>query len=134
LLTLDLRASLGRLGPRLWPFLASASVGLAALVLSAALGTSERGAPWPAVGASLSAFARPRGPLVRLLGVSLGVALLPLPAAVGLGTRGEPLFAPLAPAVLVLAYGLVCASWALLAVLLWLVRRADAAVSMLLRR
>ena len=71
----------------------------------------------PGVAASLEVFARTR---VRwLLGAALVFSFVPLPEGWYLGNAGEPVFAPLAPVLLLLSTGLVGVSWYTLRVLMW---------------
>ena len=71
----------------------------------------------PGVAASLEAFARVR---VRwLLGAALVFSFVPLPEGWYLGNAGEPVFAPLAPVLLLLSTGLVGMSWYALRALMW---------------
>ena len=60
--------------------------------------------------------------------LSLALALLPLPASYYLGNKGEPLLAVIAPLLLIIALGLVCASWWLLLAIMWPISRFSSTV------
>jgi GPI inositol-deacylase len=61
--------------------------------------------------------------LPKLLVFSFIISFVPLPENYYLGNRGEPMFAPLAPFLLLLATGIVCLSWWVLQVLMWPIRK-----------
>ena len=57
--------------------------------------------------------------LPKLLVTSFFVSFVPFPVDYYLGNEGHPLFAPLAPLLLLVATGMVCVSWWTLEVLMW---------------
>jgi glycosylphosphatidylinositol deacylase len=61
--------------------------------------------------------------LPKLLLASFVISFVPFPDDYYLGNTGEPLFAPLAPILLLLSTGLVCTSWWVLCVLMWPIGR-----------
>lgn len=108
-ITVDWWATLGRWGGRYGAPAATWAVGVVALVLYDASQTAEALGTVPRVIDSLAKFLRARLPY--LLGASYFISLIPLPAHLWLGNRGEPLLAPLAPLMLLVATGLVSVSW-----------------------
>ncbi|EIW76288.1 PGAP1-domain-containing protein [Coniophora puteana RWD-64-598 SS2] len=63
-----------------------------------------------------------KGMLPKVLLASFVLALVPLPSSLYLGTRGEPLFAPLAPLIVMTATGAVIISWWMLSLVLMPIR------------
>ena len=118
-LTIDWWATTGRIGIRYPTILVCWSIGVVALLMFYAWRESRSG-PMPSVQQSLVSFIS--GPMLKYLVGSLVVALLPLGPKYYLGTQGEPFFALLAPAILVVATGLVSVSWWLTLVLIWSLR------------
>ena len=80
-------------------------------------------APMPSVQESLVHYRRL---LFRyFVPASLLFSVIPLSEALYLGNSGKVLFAPIAPLILLLASGLVCVSWWILAGLLSIIGRAS---------
>ncbi|KAG2134442.1 PGAP1-like protein-domain-containing protein [Suillus bovinus] len=118
-LTIDWWATIGRIATRYPTTLVSWAVGVVALLMFHAWRESGKGS-MPSVSQSLVAFIRHLLP--KSLAASFVVALLPLSPGYYLGTRGEPFLGLLAPVLLVVATGLVCASWWLILLLMWPLR------------
>ncbi|TFK66578.1 PGAP1-domain-containing protein [Pluteus cervinus] len=115
---LDWTASLGRLAMRYPTTVLTWMIGVASLIIFDAWGASEgTNAPLSPVSASLSFYSGTR--LVQVMLVSFVMGFVPLPEKYYLGTRGEPIFALLAPFILLLASGLVFIVWGVLSVLMW---------------
>ena len=66
---------------------------------------------------ALSNFVKHR--LVLFAGLSVFISVLPLHVGVWLGNRGQPMFALLAPFLLLIVTGLVAVSWWILKVCIW---------------
>ena len=80
-------------------------------------------ASMPSVQESLACYS---GFLFRyFVPASLLFSVIPLSEALYLGNNGNVLFAPIAPLILLIASGLVCVSWWILAGLLWMIGRAS---------
>jgi glycosylphosphatidylinositol deacylase len=80
-------------------------------------------APMPSVQESFACYCRL---LFRyFLPASLLFSVIPLSEALYLGNNGNVLFAPIAPFILLIASGLVCVSWWILAGLLSMIGRAS---------
>lgn len=71
----------------------------------------------PTVQQSLTNYCRKM--LRPLILGSLAVACVPFPEKYYLGNGGNPLFAAIAPLLLLIASGLVCVSWCVLILLMW---------------
>ncbi|KAL0950184.1 hypothetical protein HGRIS_010177 [Hohenbuehelia grisea] len=126
-INLDWSATIGRLVSRYPTTVVCWAVGVVALVLFGAWGISDTGATMPSVHQSLIVFCRRTLPY--LMFVSFWIAFLPLPERYYLGTGGQPLFAPLAPLLLLVATGLVCTLWAVLLMIMWPLAKFGAARS-----
>ena len=137
-ISVDWWATIGRWGTRYGPAAACWAVGIMAIITFDIWKLVEGGgglkspgsyestnplttAPIPDVKSSLEFFARKRLPLLTVL--SLFISVLPLRVGLWLGNSGAPVFAPLSVFLLIIAFGLVCAMWLLLVVLLWPIRR-----------
>jgi GPI inositol-deacylase len=118
-LTIDWWSTIGRVGTRYPATLICWSVSVVALLMFYAWRDSRKG-PMPSVQQSLVTFIC--GPMLKLLATTFFVALLPLGPSYYLGTRGEPVFGILAPILLVIATGLVSASWWLILLIMWPLR------------
>lgn len=80
-------------------------------------------APMPSVQESFACYCRF---LFRyFVPASLLFSIIPLSEALYLGNNGNVLFAPIAPLILLIASGLVCVSWWILAGLLSMIGRAS---------
>ena len=112
--------TLGRWGTRYAQAVVAWAVGIVALALHYAWGAGTQQVP--SVGASLEWMARRW--LLRMLGMSVVVSFVPLPAGMWLGNVGEPVLAGLASVLLVVVFGLVCVSWAVVNGLLVATSRA----------
>ncbi|KAF7792832.1 hypothetical protein EIP86_003933 [Pleurotus ostreatoroseus] len=119
--TVDWWATIGRWGVRYTAPAATWAVAIVAVVLYDAWGVLEGSSMMPDVKQSLSAFVRRRLPWLLLL--SFIVSFVPFPEHVWLGNGGEPMFAALAPSMLLVATGLVIVSWWVLGVLSWPLNR-----------
>lgn len=114
--------TLGRWGTRYAQAVIAWAVGVVALAVHRAWAGSASALQVPSVGASLGWIARRW--LVRMLGLSIVLSLVPLPAGMWLGNVGEPVLAGLAPLLLLVVFGLVCVSWAVVNGVLVVVSRA----------
>lgn len=112
--------TLGRWGTRYAQAVIAWAVGVVALALHHAWSAGAQQVP--SVGASLGWVARRW--LLRLLGLSVVVSVVPLPAGLWLGNAGEPVLAGLAPVLLLVVFGLVCVSWAVVNGVLVLMSKA----------
>ncbi|OBZ70020.1 GPI inositol-deacylase [Grifola frondosa] len=116
-LRLDWWGTLGRWGARYATAAASWAVGIVALLLFNAWRAADASGALPDVRSSLDRFARCVLPWALL--ASYVFSLVPLPAGFWLGNRGEPIFAPIAPLLLLIVTGLVFVSWWTLSLMLW---------------
>ncbi|KAJ7126419.1 PGAP1-like protein-domain-containing protein [Mycena crocata] len=117
-LGVDWSATLGRWASRYFTVLPGWATGVVAVLLFQAWGMTETaGAPMPTVEQSLAAFMG--RPLRRMLLGSIFLSALPLPENYYLGNRGEPLFALIAPLLLLISSGFVCVSWWILRAFSW---------------
>ncbi|KAJ7167587.1 PGAP1-like protein-domain-containing protein [Mycena filopes] len=105
-LSVDWPATLGRWASRYFTVVPTWAIGVVAVILFQAWGTSESNAPLPSVEESLALFTGK--PLRRLLLSSVLLSVVPLPERFYLGNRGEPLFSVLAPLLLLVSTGFVC--------------------------
>ncbi|KAJ7734040.1 PGAP1-like protein-domain-containing protein [Mycena maculata] len=116
-LSIDWSATLGRWASRYFTVLPTWATGVVAVILFQAWGMSERTEVVPTVEQSLAIFTGK--PLQRMLLCSIILSVVPLPEKFYLGNRGEPLFSALAPLLLLISSGFVCASWWLLQIFIW---------------
>ena len=100
--------TLGRWGTRYAQAALAWAVGVVALALHHAWAAGSQQVP--SVGASLGWLVR-RG-LVRMLALSVVLSFVPLPAGMWLGNVGEPVLVGIAPVLVLVVFGLVCVSWA----------------------
>ncbi|KAH8094931.1 PGAP1-like protein-domain-containing protein [Cristinia sonorae] len=115
-ISIDWWGTIGRWGVRYWSAAGSWAVGVVSLMVW--LNWSSHEAGWvPPVRHSLIHFVRR---LRDLIPRSLLLSLLPLPHGFWLGNAGQPIFAILAPLLLVVVTALVSLSWCILDGLLWL--------------
>ncbi|KAF5388432.1 hypothetical protein D9615_000673 [Tricholomella constricta] len=114
---IDWSATLGRWASRFPATLVSWAIGVVAVTLFTAWGAEDRNIPMPSVKDSLSYYGQHT--FRKLLLASFVVAFIALPVDYYIGTRGGPLFAPLAPLLLLVASGLVYVSWWVLMCLMW---------------
>jgi hypothetical protein len=154
-ITIDWWMSIGRWGYRYWPVLATWSIGIASLVvwqgLRAAVDETGEGnlqhlilsklhtqcpnrilgVPLPPLSQAIPTFIKSLLP--RLILISFLVAVLPLPTSAYLGLSGEPLFAFLAPILVLLSTGLVITTFWLLSLLTYLTAAISSAVGRVIR-
>ncbi|KAF5393191.1 hypothetical protein D9757_001207 [Collybiopsis confluens] len=116
---IDWTATLGRWPARYLTTIVCWAIGIVSLIVFEAWGSgeSDHTPSVPPVTRSLREFGQRRLP--RLLLASLLIALLPLSEQFFLGNGGNWIYAPMAPLLLLIASGLVCASWGLLLLLMW---------------
>ncbi|KAF7332412.1 GPI inositol-deacylase [Mycena kentingensis (nom. inval.)] len=116
-INIDWSSSFGRLASRYFAVIPVWATGIVAFILFQAWGHADVGAAVPTIEESISAFIG--APLRRSLFVSIVLSVVPLPETVYLGNRGELLLTGIAPLLLLISTGFVCASWYLLRLLLW---------------
>ncbi|KAJ7853872.1 PGAP1-like protein-domain-containing protein [Mycena leptocephala] len=121
-LSIDWPATLGRWASRYFTTLPSWAIGVVAVILFQAWGMSEVNPglptpPVPTVEQSLTLFTGK--PLQRMLLCSVVLSVVPLPEKFYLGNRGDPLFALIAPLLLLISSGFVCVSWWMLQAFMW---------------
>ncbi|KAI5118768.1 hypothetical protein M0805_005649 [Coniferiporia weirii] len=114
-ITVDWWNSFGRWGPRYWNAVLAWSTGVVAFIFYSSWKAWDSGAPMPT---PLQAFRSNSRLLPRAMVLFYLFSFLPLSSGYWLGNVGEPLFAPIAPFILLLSSGLVALSWVLLMVLL----------------
>ncbi|KAH8113449.1 PGAP1-domain-containing protein [Phellopilus nigrolimitatus] len=110
-ITVDWWNSFGRWGSRYWNAILAWSAGLIAFLFYSSWATWDSGAPMSTPFQSLRYLCQllPRAMILFFI-----ISLLPLPSWLWLGNSGEPIFAPIAPLILLLSSGLVILSWNLL--------------------
>ncbi|KDQ64460.1 hypothetical protein JAAARDRAFT_116582 [Jaapia argillacea MUCL 33604] len=121
-LGVDWRSTLGRWGTRYWSAVLSWGIGVVGIILWQSLGVAETGASFPDIRTALRGFIIHTLPSLLLL--SFTISFIPLPTRYYLGNKGEPLFAPIAPLVLLISSGLVCTTSFVLEAILWVVRKS----------
>ncbi|KAF8806287.1 PGAP1-domain-containing protein [Phlegmacium glaucopus] len=122
-ISFDWYATLGRWASRYLHTLISWAAGIVSIVVFLAWRQEEQGVPMPSVQASLACYGRF---LFRyILPGSLVFSVIPLSETLYLGNNGNLLLAPIAPLVLLIASGLVCVSWWILAGLLSMIGRTS---------
>lgn len=117
-ITVDWWATLGRWGVRYWSALVSWAIALILLVVFNAWRVMDATGSLPPVGASLGNMINSQLPWIGV--ATFLVSFLPIPPSTWLGNSGEPLFSLLAPFIILIDAGLVCVSWVILKICLWL--------------
>lgn len=122
-ISFDWYATLGRWASRYLHAVISWAAGIASVIVFTAWGQEEQGVPMPSIQESLARYSRF---LFRyFLPGSLVFSVMPLSEMFYLGNNGNLLLAPIAPLILLIASGLVCVSWWILAGLLSVIGQAS---------